>query len=730
MNKRLGIFACSFGKTGKTEEYVFYLLREMKKTLTTLVVVCNGKLQAESRRRLREVADTVVCRKNEGFDAAAWQFAMRDVLGWDEVRSYDELVLFNDTFFGPFYPMEEVFQTMDARPVDFWGLTCHYEANDGFGTSSYRYLPTHIQSYFLVIRAALLRSYEFQDYWEQLPILHTFGELVGKNEVVFTHHFEECGFSWDVYVDSSSRRSKDHQNNYNLYVHEPYWLVKKQKFPILKKKNFSYQLFDYLHYTNGHEMYECMEYIKQHTEYDTNLIWDYLLRNEHFADIFYALGLQYVLSEDHAEPVSAEVLYQTLIIMHVYYDDQMDYVEHYVDAIPSGIHILMTTSRRATAERLKECFGTRDDITIRVVENRGRDVSALLIAARDVIEPYAYLCFVHDKRTPTQPRCVAQDFQSLLWENLLSSKAYILNILHCFASHERLGLLVPPTPMHGVYSWLLGNRWSGDFPQTAALAKHLGIHVPMDEAKDCLALGTAFWCRREALKLLWEHPWTYEDFPEEPLPADGTVSHAIDRIFPYAAQEAGYFTAWVMTPRQSVLDDRNSRYLLEKMMARLRAKQDPLLGLGIAGMEAGAGNLGPANAYNHFFPYHLFHRGDRVMLYGAGNIGKQFYRQAVHDGYLQVVGIVDKNAATMDKEGIPVESIEALQSRAYDYVLITMNKAPVAESGRADILALGIPAKKIKWDGAVYYRDHFYQQYYYPLMDKINPKRKKAEELL
>ena len=67
--KRLGIFACYFGASGKAEEYVFYLLEKMKPLLDSLVVVCNGRLLPESRKRLRQVADAVVCRENAGFDA-------------------------------------------------------------------------------------------------------------------------------------------------------------------------------------------------------------------------------------------------------------------------------------------------------------------------------------------------------------------------------------------------------------------------------------------------------------------------------------------------------------------------------------------------------------------------------------------------------------------------------------------------------------------------------------
>ncbi len=60
-------------------------------------------------------------------------------------------------------------------------------------------------------------------------------------------------------------------------------------------------------------------------------------------------------------------------------------------------------------------------------------------------------------------------------------------------------------------------------------------------------IGTMFWFRPQALAILLEHNFRYDDFPIEPdHEPDGTVMHAIERLYPFAAQQAGYFTAWVM----------------------------------------------------------------------------------------------------------------------------------------------------------------------------------------
>ena len=55
-----------------------------------------------------------------------------------------------------------------------------------------------------------------------------------------------------------------------------------------------------------------------------------------------------------------------------------------------------------------------------------------------------------------------------------------------------------------------------------------------------------FWCRTAALTKITNKNWQIEDFPEEPMPKDGTISHALERIFPFAAQTLGFYSGWIM----------------------------------------------------------------------------------------------------------------------------------------------------------------------------------------
>ena len=120
---RVGIFAF-FDNDGIVDEYVSKLLSSMQKVLTKLYVVVNGKITEDSRKLLEEYASDILFRENYGYDAGAYKNIILDYFSEDEWKTYDEAVLFNNTFYGPFFCMRGIFDSFNSKEnVDFWGLS-------------------------------------------------------------------------------------------------------------------------------------------------------------------------------------------------------------------------------------------------------------------------------------------------------------------------------------------------------------------------------------------------------------------------------------------------------------------------------------------------------------------------------------------------------------------------------------------------------------------------------
>lgn len=537
---RLGICLC-YDKDGIIDDYIPYLLNDLKENLDRLVIVFNGELTPDGRKKLLAVSKDVTERENKGYDAAGWKYAMTEYLGWETVCQYDELVLLNDTFYGPFYPFRNVFARMSGQDVDFWGLTAHGEGRPLYS----RLCKKHLQSYFLVIRKNMLGSYEFRQYWEKQKLFGSFQEAVEQNEDLFTEYFSEKGFTWGVLIHTEDLDGKHAMNHYAFNVEE----LLKRGYPVIKRKTFQESLGMKLEYHNGEDLKKALQYIRQYAAYDISMIWQNILRIYHMSDIHDALDLDYVFPSHAVLQKKLLCRPRAVAVLHMTYTKELEHYKPYIRAVPDWMDVIITTVSADREKLLQEAFteilGQR--LTILKMQNRGRDLAAMLVAAKPYILKYDFFCFCHDKISKQSEYSIGKYFERLLWENTLSSTAYIENILARFEAEPQLGLLTVPSQTGGFVVHFRSKLWTENYKNTMKLLDQLNVHVPVSEADVPLAIGTAFWCRTAALKKLLDYPWSYDDFPQEPMKVDGQINHALERCFPFVVQDAGYYTASAMT---------------------------------------------------------------------------------------------------------------------------------------------------------------------------------------
>jgi lipopolysaccharide biosynthesis protein len=109
------------------------------------------------------------------------------------------------------------------------------------------------------------------------------------------------------------------------------------------------------------------------------------------------------------------------------------------------------------------------------------------------------------------------------------------------------------------------DRWKHSFSALKTVCQQLEIIVPLAKEKQPIMLGNAFWCRRQALlplgKVLGK-----KSYLRGKLGGD-VLEEAMARIIPFAAQQAGFYSAGIMNPRQAIIEARNSKYMLEILAA-------------------------------------------------------------------------------------------------------------------------------------------------------------------
>ena len=543
--KRLGIYFF-FDKDGIVDQFITYFLADLVKSLDRLVIVCNGKLTSQGEDRLREYTNEILVRENKGLDVWAYKTGL-EYVGWKTCETYDELVLCNSTVMGPVFPFEEMFSKMREYDVDFWGITkTHRIDGYDFGYNPYGYLPEHIQSYFIVYRKSLIQSEQLQHYWDTMPEIQSYNQSVGLYESAFTKLFADKGFKWDVYVNTDDFEGITDQP----VMFYPKKLISERHCPIFKRRLFFHSYKDMLNHTAGETSLLLYDYLVAEKLYDINMIWDNILRSYNLADISRQLHLNYTLSTVEADTERVNHILKrekTALVMHLYFMDMLEESFQLAASMPSETDVYITTNteeKKTVIERIFQKLPC-SKLQVKVIENRGRDVSALLVGMREVVREYDLVCFSHDKKTAqSNPGSVGLSFAYKCYANVLYNRAYVENVITLFDENPRMGMLVPPAPLHGEYRELYGQRWGMNYSNTKKLCKELGIRVPMSETENPIApYGSVFWVRPKAMKKILDKNWTFEDFPQEPLAVDGTISHAIERLYGFAAQAEGYYSA-------------------------------------------------------------------------------------------------------------------------------------------------------------------------------------------
>ena len=559
--KRLVIYLF-YDKDGIIDSYIPYMLNDIKKNVDYIYFVSNGRLQESSKNKISGLADKILERKNIGFDVWGYKEAILDI-GWKELFKYDELIMMNYTIMGPVYPFKEMFDTMAKRTeLDFWGITQYHKVDsDPFGTIECGYIPDHIQSHFLVVRNKLLKDKEFKKYWEDMPMIHSYSESIGLHETKFTYKFGNMGYKWDTYVDTNDLKYL----HPGLIIFYPSLLIKNKKCPIFKRRSFFHDYDDILTYSMGEPCYELLTYLKNNTDYDINMIWENILRCYDMSSIKENCQFNFILPEKTILKSDSDNSKKALVF-HAYFDDLIYETKKYIESMPLDSDIYITTNTPEKKKLYEDVFSDNkfNKLEIRLVENRGRDVSALLVCVKDIIMNYDIVCFAHDKKV-SQLNCgaIGKSFAYNCLENLMPTNEFVTNVLNTFKDNPKLGLLTPMTPFHGDYNLILGNEWTENFEITSSLAHTLGINVPINEDHVPVSpLGTMFWFRPVALKKLFDYDWEYKDFPKEPNRIDGTILHAIERIYGFTVQDAGYYVGWLFSDKCASMSITNLTHML------------------------------------------------------------------------------------------------------------------------------------------------------------------------
>lgn len=169
-----------FDSRGVVRAQLLDYMRELAANGRSVVVVSNaGRLRPEAVTALREICAAVIVRRNIGYDFGAWADAINH-LGLPRVDT-EELILANDSVFGPLLPLGDVLMRFNYAKADIYGLTESWQV---------RY---HLQSFFLAFGPAALRAPVFAKFWRSVRPVPVKTYIVKAYEIGITQAMVKGG---------------------------------------------------------------------------------------------------------------------------------------------------------------------------------------------------------------------------------------------------------------------------------------------------------------------------------------------------------------------------------------------------------------------------------------------------------------------------------------------------------------------------------------------------------
>lgn len=245
--KKLCLFA-HFDPQGKIHSYVLNYVRELHQLGCELVFISSSEnLQESEVVKILPYCRKLIQRKNLTLDFGSWRIGLMETPEWNH---YEQLILANDSVYGPLQPLGNLFQKMEEKNLDFWGIT---------STKEKEY---HLQSYFLVFEKTVLRDPEFELFWKNFLYFRSKARIIDRYEIGMSRLAKKQQWRFGAFIES--------ENTLNPTLYNWDRLIEEQSCPILKTEILK------LNRLNSPRVAQWKQILASKTSYDIRLIEEHL----------------------------------------------------------------------------------------------------------------------------------------------------------------------------------------------------------------------------------------------------------------------------------------------------------------------------------------------------------------------------------------------------------------------------------------------------------------------
>ena len=248
-------------------------------------------------------------------------------------------------------------------------------------------------------------------------------------------------------------------------------------------------------------------------------------------------GLPVLITPDSPLPAEGPMPIRVALHVHAYYPDLLADILKRLQPNQCKPDLFITVNSDDKLEQVMielQRLGM-DGAQVAVHSNVGRDIYPFLNLCETLTDQYDVLGHLHTKKSPhvTDDPTLVPRWRELLLGTLVGSEheeRMLDRILAHMAAHPQINIVFPDDP-HAM-GWgknLLMAQQLVSPEEFAALPTHFDFPI-----------GTMFWARSKYLKFFADLHLQERYSPQEPLPIDGTILHACERLMGAKAVAGGY----------------------------------------------------------------------------------------------------------------------------------------------------------------------------------------------
>ena len=203
-----------FDAGGELRPDLIDLIRAYSRFCDVILIAATPALcdQPGLLRRLRRHCVGIVVRRNVGYDFGSWRTGLN--MFREAVEASEEVILTNDSFWGPVRPLRSLFEKLRRTDADAVGLT-----------DDLMYEP-HLQSAFISYRRPALDHPGFHDFWNDLKAWESKAEIIKRCEVGLTAKLAGEGLNLKAIYTNQSNGNVLHYNWKSLIVDQDFPFIK------------------------------------------------------------------------------------------------------------------------------------------------------------------------------------------------------------------------------------------------------------------------------------------------------------------------------------------------------------------------------------------------------------------------------------------------------------------------------------------------------------------------